>query len=62
MWGTGLYRFVSHAISARILKDIVDIKEDAEEKRKAQEFLDMFCKTHDITTIPEKSGALCSEN
>lgn len=62
MWGTGLYRFVSHAISARILKDIVEIKEDAEEKRKAQEFLDMFCKTHDITTIPEKSGALCSEN
>ena len=58
IWGTGLYRFISFERSARILKDIVDIKTDEEEKKKAAELLEEFCNLHDIKEIPERDGAL----
>ena len=58
MWGTGLYRFISHDQAARILQDIIDIKDNPEEKASAKELLDLFCKMHGITEIPNKSGAL----
>ena len=57
-WGSGLYRFVSHARSARILQDIVSIKTDPDEKQKAKDLLEMFCTTHGITEIPPMDGYL----
>ncbi len=57
-WGHGLYRFISHARSARILQDIVSLKTNPNEKKEAQVFLDMFCSVHGITKIPPRDGAL----
>lgn len=61
-WSQGLYRYFKHDQAARVLKDIVDIKTDPEEKAEAQELLVLFCKIHgiDINNIPPKSGYLTS--
>lgn len=59
-WNTGRYRYFENIMVAQILKDIVSIKENEEERKFAQEFLDYFSKMNliDAENIPEPNGTL----
>lgn len=59
-WGTGLYRYMKDTVCARILLDIISVKEDLLEKSHAQKMLEYYCqvKNIDINNIPEAEGAL----
>lgn len=59
-WNTGKYRYYDNIWTAQILKDIIALKTDAEEKQFAEEFLNHFCKMNliEIDEIPERAGAL----
>ena len=58
-WGQNLYRYISDTTAARILLDIVDIKEGAE-KENALRVLRRYCqiKGLDINNIPPASGVI----
>lgn len=60
VWGQGLYRYTNDIEAAQILRDIVKIKQNASEKKFAEEFLARFCKMKgiEIDEIPEPNGAL----
>ena len=59
-FGSGLHRYLSDMQAAQILKDIVDVKMDKQEKAFAEEFLIEFCNRVglDVNEISEKEGAL----
>lgn len=59
-FGSGLHRYLSDMQAAQILKDIVDVKTDKQEKAFAEEFLTEFCNRVglDVDEISEKEGAL----
>lgn len=59
-WNTGKYRYFDNIWMAQILRDIISLKKDPEEKELAQQFFDHFCKLNEISTdeIPEPNGAL----
>lgn len=59
-WNSGDYRYFDNIWMAQILKDIVALKSDEEEKKLAQNFLDYFCLTNiiDEKAIPNPDGAL----
>lgn len=61
-WGTGLFRYLKDTTCARILKDIVSLKEETspEEALKAQKILEFYCdvKNIDINNIPNAEGPL----
>ncbi|MGM9922289.1 MAG: malate synthase [Bhargavaea sp.] len=59
-WNTGKYRYFDNASMAQILRDIVSLKSDPEEKELAQQFFEHFCKMNQIMEqeLPEPDGAL----
>ena len=59
-WNSGDYRYFDNIWMAQILKDVVALKSDEEEKKLAQNFLDYFCLTNiiDEKGIPNPDGAL----
>ena len=62
-WGSGLYRYVSDEVAARILYDavqIVKLRNNDDETRQANAFLKAFLDSYggDIENIPPKQGAL----
>lgn len=59
-WNTGKYRYFKNIWAAQILKDLIALKKDPEEKQLAEEFFLHFCKMNqlDPNEIPEPSGAL----
>ncbi len=59
-WGTGLYRYMKDTVCARILADILEIKEGTSEQEKAKEMLEYYCnmKGIDINNIPDANGAV----
>lgn len=62
-WNSGKHRYFDNIWMAQIIKDVVAMKEDPEEKELAQQFLEYFCKMNQILEdeIPEPSGALVQE-
>lgn len=59
-WNTGKFRYFDNIWAAQILKDIIDLKTNPEEKQLAEEFLVHFCKVNqiDVNEIPKPNGAL----
>lgn len=59
-WNSGRQRYFDNIWMAQILRDIVSLKEDPEEKKNAQLFLEYFCRINDINEnkIPKAEGAL----
>ena len=59
-WNTGRYRYFENLIAGQILRDIVSIKDNPEEKKAAQSFFDYFCKMNliDKDKLPEANGVL----
>jgi hypothetical protein len=59
-WNSGKYRYFDNIWTAQILKDIIALKTDEEEIKKAKNFLEYFCEINalDIDNIPEANGAL----
>ena len=62
-FGSGLHRYLSDMQAAQILKDIVAVKTDKQEKAFAEEFLIEFCNRVglDVNEISEKEGALIKQ-
>ncbi len=63
-WNSGKQRYFDNMWMAQILKDIVDMREDEEEKKAAQEFLEYFCRINHIISdeLPKPQGALMHED
>lgn len=59
-WNTGKYRYFDNIWAAQILRDIVSLKKDPNEKQLAEEFFLHFCKMNQLepNEIPEPNGAL----
>ncbi len=59
-WNSGRYRYFDNIWMAQILKDVVSLRADSQEKEAAQEFLDYFCHMNRIegNEIPTPLGAL----
>lgn len=59
-WNTGKYRYFDNIWAAQILKDIISLKQNPEEKELAEEFYMHFCKMNqlDPNEVPEPNGAL----
>jgi hypothetical protein len=59
-WNSGRYRYFDNVWTAQILKDIIALKTDEEERKGAENFLEYFCKMNalDVNHIPEPNGAL----
>lgn len=59
-WNTGKYRYFENLWMAQILRDIVSLKSDSQEKELAQQFFEHFCKINQITEqdLPKANGAL----
>ena len=47
-WGQGLYRYLKDSVCVQILKDIVDIKQDINEKEHAKRVLEYYCRIKGI--------------
>lgn len=59
-WNSGKQRYFDNIWTAQILQDIVFLKEDPEEQKQVQDFLEYFCKINliDKNKIPAVNGAL----
>lgn len=59
-WNSGNYRYFDNVWMAQILKDIISLKKDPQEKELAQEFFNFFCKINRIEEkeIKKPNGAL----
>lgn len=59
-WNSGKYRYFDNVWTAQILKDIIALKTDEEEKKQVESFLEYFTQMNalDIDGIPEPNGAL----
>ncbi|AMO86988.1 hypothetical protein JOC25_002142 [Solibacillus kalamii] len=59
-WNTGKHRYFDNVWMAQILRDIVSLKTDPQEKELAQQFFTHFCKMNEITAqeLPQPNGAL----
>ena len=59
-WNSGKYRYFDNVWTAQILKDIIALKTDEEQIKKAKSFLEYFCQMNalDMDNIPEANGAL----
>lgn len=59
-WNTGKYRYFQNLWMAQILRDIVSLKSDPEERELAQQFFEHFCKMNQLTDeeIEKPNGAL----
>lgn len=61
-WSTGKYRYFLNEWTAQILRDIYNVKTNAQEKADVKEFLQHFCKMNQISinNIAPRSGVLAS--
>lgn len=59
-WNTGRYRYFENVMVAQILKDIINLREDTEDKEFVQSFFDYFCNINfiDGKNLPEPGGTL----
>lgn len=59
-WNSGRSRYFDNIWTAQILKDIIALKEDESGIKRAESFLEYFCKMNALHTddIPEANGAL----
>lgn len=59
-WNTGKYRYFDNLWLAQILRDIISLKSDPQERELAQQFFKHFCKMNQITDqeLPKPNGAL----
>ncbi|MDW0111268.1 malate synthase [Sporosarcina aquimarina] len=59
-WNSGKFRYFDNLWTAQILKDIIAIKIDENQKNEIQKFLEYFCNLNalDIEMIPEANGEL----
>lgn len=59
-WNSGRYRYFDNIWTAQMLKDIIELKTDEEEKKQAKLFFEYFCNLNalDMDEIPEPAGAL----
>lgn len=59
-WNAGRYRYMENIWVAQILKDIVGLKQDSDDKAIAQSFLEYFCEMNHIRLVelPKPNGAL----
>lgn len=59
-WNAGRYRYIDNIWVAQILKDIVSIRENSDDKEDAQTLLQYFCRMNHINEneVPESNGAL----
>src|SRR5699024_11385314 len=59
-WNSGKYRYFDNVWTAQILKDIIALKTDEEEKKQVENFLEYFTQMNalDIDGIPEPNSAL----
>ena len=59
-WNTGKHRYFDNVWMAQILRDIVSLKTDPQEKELAKQFFTHFCKMNEITAqeLPQPNGAL----
>lgn len=59
-WNSGKYRYFDNVWTAQILKDIMALKTDEEERKQVKNFLEYFLKMNllDINHIPKACGAL----
>lgn len=59
-WNTGKYRYFENAWMAQILRDIVSLKTDPQERELSQQFFEHFCKMNQIidTELQKPNGAL----
>lgn len=64
VWNSGKYRYFNNVCMAQILRDIVSLKNNSQEKELAQQFFDYFCEMNEIDPddIPEPSGGLVRNN
>ena len=60
VFGSGLHRYLDDIQAAQILRDIVTVKENADDKKLAEDFFHHFCKVVglDENDIPACAGAL----
>lgn len=60
VWNSGRQRYFDNIWMAQILRDIVLLKEDTEDKEEAQKFFDYFCEMHFINKdeLPKADGPL----
>lgn len=60
VWNSGRQRYFDNVWMAQILRDIVELRENPEEKKEAQAFLDHFCRVNiiDQPHLPKAEGAL----
>jgi len=59
-WNSGKYRYFDNLWMAQILRDIVSLKSDPNDRELAQRFFDYFCKMNKISEqeLPKPNGAL----
>lgn len=59
-WNSGKFRYFDNLWMAQIIRDIVSLKEDPQEKGLAQQFFDHFCHLNKIDKdkIPQPNGGL----
>ncbi|HLU22593.1 MAG TPA: malate synthase [Bacillaceae bacterium] len=59
-WNTGKYRYFDNEWMAQILRDIVSLKSDEQERKHAQSFFDHFCRMNQILAdnLSEPNGTL----
>lgn len=59
-WNSGKYRYFDNVCIAQILIDIIALKTDEEQIKRAENFLEYFCQMNalDKDSIPEANGAL----
>lgn len=60
VWNSGRQRYFDNILTAQILRDIVIVKENPEEKQLAQAFFDHYCNIHLINKdeLPKANGVL----
>lgn len=60
IWGSGRQRYFDNILMAQILQDIIFYIKEPQGQRRAQHFLEYFCKMNNliIDEIPKPSGAL----
>lgn len=63
VWNSGRQRYFDNTWMAQILRDIVSLREDPEEKKEAKDFFDHFCQLNFINQdeLPDPKGALVRE-
>lgn len=59
-WNSGKYRYFDNLWMAQILRTIISLKTDPQEKELAQQFFKHYCKMNQITAseLPEHNGTL----